>query len=376
MVISGIDVLNLIIEVTGVIMSIFALFILLMTPGRDKATFRYLLAGFVSLLIYNLSMLSLELMDDYQKPGWLFGMQAAGFLSFLASIFTAYLISKYLLTFLGLEERTLRRLQITVDVIFIVQLVFLVYAQAAGKLSLTDGVSHYVDGPLSISRYIMAVFYMALDLLILMTWGRSLSDKQKHAFTCYLGLPFLTLFLRYWTPGLNLVELSITCALAVMLVLIMFEQAENYVAMEKKSDQMKTDLMLSQIQPHFLFNSLYVIQEICHTDPEIAASAIGEFSRYLRHNMDSLLINRPIPFAEELEHAKHYVWLQQLRFGDTLKVCYELSCVDFSLPTLTLQPLVENAIRYGVRQNEEGEGTVNIRSAEYDDHYEVSVRTV
>jgi LytS/YehU family sensor histidine kinase len=67
--------------------------------------------------------------------------------------------------------------------------------------------------------------------------------------------------------------------------------------------------------------------------------------------------NRPIPFKEELEHVRHYVSLQQLRFGDALDVRYELRCTEFELPTLTLQPLVENAIRYGVRKSADGKGT-------------------
>lgn len=373
MVISGTDIFNLIVETTGIMMSVFALLSIIYAPGRNKETFRYLFVGFISLLAFNLSLLLLDLMDAYQNPGWLISMQAAGFLSYLTSVFTAFLISEYLLIFLGLGERMLRRLQISLTVVFIAQTLFLVYAQASGKLALTDGVSHYKEGSLVISVYIMVVLYMVLDLVLLVTRREYVSVKQKQAFIFFLGLPSIAIFLRHWTPELYLVELATNCALAIMLVFIITEQVENYNAQEKKSEQIKADLMLSQIQPHFLFNALYVIQEICHTDPEVAASAIGEFSRYLRHNMDSFLINRPIPFAEELEHAKHYVWLQQLRFGDTLKVCYELPCVDFSLPTLTLQPLVENAIRYGVRQNEEGEGTVCIRTAEYSDRYEVSV---
>jgi sensor histidine kinase YesM len=116
-----------------------------------------------------------------------------------------------------------------------------------------------------------------------------------------------------------------------------------------------------------------VIQEICHIDPEKAAYAISEFSKYLRHNMDSLSINSPIPFADELEHTMHYVSLQQLRFGEALVVEYDLACTEFYMPTLTLQPIVENAVRYGVRKTSTGEGTVIVRTREHPDHYEVKV---
>ena len=158
-----------------------------------------------------------------------------------------------------------------------------------------------------------------------------------------------------------------------MLVVVADEQSKSLRKQERDNEQLKVDLMLSQIQPHFLFNVLYVIQEICLIDAEVASKAISDFSRYLRHNMDSLTINRPIPFSEELEHVRHYVSLQQLRFGDALDVRYELNCTDFELPTLTLQPLVENAIRYGVRKSKDGEGTVTIRTQEFPDRYEVHV---
>lgn len=157
------------------------------------------------------------------------------------------------------------------------------------------------------------------------------------------------------------------------MIFSMLEQAEEYRQQELKNEQLKTDILLGQIQPHFLFNVLYVIQEICHVDPEKAADAINEFSKYLRHNMDSLSINSPIHFTDELEHTRHYVSLQQLRFGGALVVEYDLGCTDFYMPTLTLQPIVENAVRYGVRKTSTGEGTVIIQTRAYPSHYEVKV---
>ena len=89
--------------------------------------------------------------------------------------------------------------------------------------------------------------------------------------------------------------------------------------------------------------------------------------------MNSISIRTPIPFTEELEHVRHYVSLQQLRFGDALDVQYELECTDFKLPTLTLQPIVENAVRYGVRMAPKGRGKVLVRTSEHPDFYEIDV---
>lgn len=138
--------------------------------------------------------------------------------------------------------------------------------------------------------------------------------------------------------------------------------------------QQRIRILLGQIQPHFLYNTLGAIKYTYYDDPAHAREAIDQFSSFLRHNMDSLTDDRPIPFINELEHVKCYLNLLQLRFGDTLTVEYDLKCTDFQIPALTLQPIVENAVIYGVRKNVEGKGAVLIRSLEYQDHYEVHVK--
>ena len=136
----------------------------------------------------------------------------------------------------------------------------------------------------------------------------------------------------------------------------------------------RIQLTLSQIRPHFLFNSLGAIEELCDSDPAMAKTATAMFSQYLRGNMDSLTQEEGIPFAQELEHTRLYLKLEQLRFEDSLQVSYDIACTDFTIPPLTLEPLAENAVRHGVRGNEDGRGTVTIASRAYPDRYEVSVR--
>ena len=131
--------------------------------------------------------------------------------------------------------------------------------------------------------------------------------------------------------------------------------------------------MLSQIQPHFLYNSLTVIKHFCRRDPELAEKAVVDFSTYLRGNMDSLNIDVPIMFETELKHTNAYLSLEKLRFEDNLQIKYDIECTDFSLPPLTLQPIVENAVRHGVRETDDGKGTVTIATRELDDRYEITV---
>ncbi len=120
-------------------------------------------------------------------------------------------------------------------------------------------------------------------------------------------------------------------------------------------------IILSQIQPHFLFNALGTIGQLCRKDSEQAAIAIDTFARYLRTNLESMENVRMVPFTQELQHIKTYLWLEKMRFGKDLKVVYDMACENFYVPPLTVQPIVENAVKHGLGQKEEG-GTVIIRS--------------
>ena len=131
--------------------------------------------------------------------------------------------------------------------------------------------------------------------------------------------------------------------------------------------------MLSQIKPHFLHNALTLIIDLCDTAPQKAKAATVEFSRYLRGNMESIDRTGPISFEKELEHTKLYLDIEQMRFGDDLQVRYDIACTGFSLPTLTVEPLVENAVRHGVREKPDGRGTVIVATRETPDGYEITV---
>ena len=373
MAISGGSVVNLMIEMIGIMVSLFSILLLGFGFSHDRTTVRYFFVCFSSLLLYNLSILLLELMNGYQGSEWRIGMMIAGFLSFSISVLTVYIVSNYLLTLLRLPAKFDRRIRLFMTVGLVLAMIVLLYGQYAGKIALVDENCRYYEGEWKDLGFIIVAFYMFLDFLLLVRYRDQTTKGQRVAFGTYLGLPLLTILLRPMLPGVYLVAFSSSCSMLIMLIMILMEQAREYRIQEQKNEQMKVDLMLSQIQPHFLFNALYVIQEICRIDPETAYLAVGEFSQYLRHNMDSININVPIPFSEELEHTKHYVRLQQLRFGSALDVRYELTCTQFRLPTLTLQPIVENAIRYGIRQKKNGRGTVIVSTAEKSNAYEICV---
>lgn len=142
--------------------------------------------------------------------------------------------------------------------------------------------------------------------------------------------------------------------------------------LDKELVTANTAIMISQIQPHFLYNALNTIKYLIKRDPKTAEKAVISFSKYLRGNMESITQKAPIPFTEELEHIKNYCDIELLRFGEKLEIVYNTDFVDFNVPSLTIQPLVENAIKHGVTKRPEG-GTVTITTEETDNFYTIVI---
>jgi len=128
---------------------------------------------------------------------------------------------------------------------------------------------------------------------------------------------------------------------------------------EALRSEQRIQIMMTQIQPHFLFNTLSTIRALCAKDPPTAIHIIERFSVYLRQNLETLDQVELIPLSKELEHTRIYLEIEALRFPN-IRVNYDIRDEDCRVPALTIQPLVENAIRHGVRIRDEG--VVNVRT--------------
>ena len=142
--------------------------------------------------------------------------------------------------------------------------------------------------------------------------------------------------------------------------------------MESKLAESKISIMLSQIQPHFLYNALTAIAQLCDENPAKAKKATLDFSMYLRSNMVSLTVKGLISVEKELQHVESYLNLEKAIYGSTLNVIFRIEAGGFLVPPLTIQPIVENAIKHGIGQKEGG-GTVTISVRETNMEYIITV---
>ncbi len=142
--------------------------------------------------------------------------------------------------------------------------------------------------------------------------------------------------------------------------------------LEQEKIQSKMDVLTTQMQPHFIFNSLNSIGELCVLDPQKAEEAVIHFSKYLRANISFLNGTQVVRFTEEMENVRHYFSLERIRFGGDIRLVEELEVEAFFVPLLSVEPLVENAFKHGLREKDGG-GTVTVKSYEDKNQYIVEV---
>ena len=151
----------------------------------------------------------------------------------------------------------------------------------------------------------------------------------------------------------------ISCVAYTIWLFLQFAREHEQALMAEQRIQ----IMMTQIQPHFLYNTIATIRALCRRDADKAGEVTEKFGEYLRRNMASLDIVGLIPFRKELEHTRLYAEIEMVRF-ENIRVEYDIQDESFDLPPLTVQPLVENAIRHGVRIREEGLVRVSSRRGE------------
>jgi hypothetical protein len=171
-------------------------------------------------------------------------------------------------------------------------------------------------------------------------------------------------------------------AVAMIMVLKLIPQSINAATKARELELEKITLnaqlaesristMMSQIRPHFIYNTLGSIEQLCKMDPPKAGDLVHNFAKYLRGNFGELDNPKPILMSQEMEHVHHYISIENVRFPD-MTFTFEMNSEDFCIPALTVQPIVENAIKHGLMKLPQG-GTIRVVSYESNTDYCVSV---
>ena len=176
---------------------------------------------------------------------------------------------------------------------------------------------------------------------------------------------FLVLFAVSMVMVLKLIPHSINAATKAK------ELEMEKIVLNAELAESRISTMMSQIRPHFIYNTLGSIEQLCKLDPPKAGDLVHNFAKYLRGNFGELDNPKPILMSQEMEHVHHYISIENVRFPD-MTFTFEMNCEDFHIPALTVQPIVENAIKHGLMKLPRG-GTIRVVSYETDTDYCISV---
>jgi two-component system sensor histidine kinase ChiS len=137
--------------------------------------------------------------------------------------------------------------------------------------------------------------------------------------------------------------------------------------------RMEAAWLQAQIEPHFLFNTLNAILTLSELDSDRTSKLVEALSDFLRESYNFQNVEALVPLENELRLIQAYLYIQQERFGERIQVVWELEAeTDVLIPSLTIQPLIENALKHGILKRAEG-GTIHIRMIDYTTHLEITV---
>lgn len=332
---------------------------------RSKTMLAMLAVNFL-VLVFDAVTSHLSGMEQYTTILYIcnFFVYALGYL--LTALFTVYLIG-----YISERDKISPLIPKVISLLCAVAIVLVaVFLHNRMYFSFVDG--YYQRGSLYWISQVYPICILVVDMIIIVRHSKALGRRDTASLLSYGIIPIISMVIQIMVYGITLLYIATTLSLLLVYINVHVEQSRRLQQREKELSDARISVMLSQIRPHFLYNSLTAIKTLCVENPQEAEKAIDKFAKYLRANMDSLAQKDCVPFSKELDHVQNYLSLEKMRFGANLNVVYNIRATNFCLPVLSLQPLVENAVKYGLGGRENG-GTITISTYENDTCFFVAV---
>lgn len=358
------------------IYSIIICFILIISiylngKWKERRNFIFVLMCLVNILML-LGDMTNWVCEGYSYSWNPFLLRIGTLLFYISSILLLLLFTKYVI--LNLPENfpflvLLWRITIVFTSIFLLCSVLSLWN---GMFFLINEHNQYQRGSCFIISQVIPFLIYMVNGIIIFIHSKQFERRDIIFLESYIVFPLAAELLQILNYGIALLGMAITISLLLIYINIQLKSELRTKEQEAKLAESNISLLLRQIQPHFLYNTLSTIRQLCETNPFMAREAITDFSKFLRIHMVSLVNKEPIPFEQELEYLKSYVSLELKRFQDRLHIDYKILVTQFVIPPLTLQPIVENAIRHGIMLRDTG-GTIVISSEETSNGYVITV---
>ena len=325
-------------------LALLGIFVTIVMPGIDDRT-RHFFTPFFSILLLYVILCIADLLTYYDPDM----AQAQRIISYFESLLYSLimpLLTIYLLRNCGekLRESKLFRF---VFVLWIMSFTML-------QTTLFTNLFYYITDDNKFVRGDLYTLMCAPSVLTIVVTLRGLilrrnKFNRRHFFSflaCLLPLTIVSV-LHIYISVFPLLGVCLTLTILLMFMINLLDLIEYYMRQQAEISRQRANIAILQMRPHFIYNTMTSIYYLCDQDPEKAKQVTLDFTTYLRKNFTAIASEDTIPFSEELEHTRAYLAVEMAQFEDILSVDYDTPHTHFRLPSLTLQQIVENAVKYG-----------------------------
>ncbi len=355
------------------LMIIVFLFILSVFSGNLKKRLHfYFFLMVMSNLVGITSEGIVELMTGHTGNSVNIIIRVADFISYGSGGVQCIAFGLYLYEYLGTKVSLSKKIFKYITLLGIASICLSVIASITHLYVYFDEYNNYIQQRTYWISNIIPSIILLICMSIALYYKKVLKKREWISLLLYTVIPIFCYVIELFLEDIYMGAVGGAFTTFLIYVNIQVELRKQLEIQESELTEKRISIMLSQIQPHFLYNVLGTIDNLIYVDPDLAHQAVLDFSNYLRSNMDALSQRELIPFFKEMEHTRQYLRLEQLRFRDRLEIEYDIHTENFMLPVLTIQPIVENAVRYGATKRRNG-GKVIIQTREMADCYCIKI---
>ena len=351
------------------LVSVIGLWFTAIMPGIDSWSKRFFRSLFTLFILLNIIGFLDTIIYIYPVPMWI--MYLMIILESVLLSLSLLMMTAYLLHCCGENVRSNRLFHAVLGLwgVFVVMLTIPLFTEVFYYFT-PDG--RYWRGAWYPVLLLPMIIAMLLTIAGMIRWRERLSRKAFLSFLITLLPITCVLVMDMFIELYPLIDISIVISALSMYSLILSDQIEQDLQRQREIANQRASIMVLQMRPHFIYNTMTSIYCLCKQDPQLAQQVIMDFTTYLRKNFSAISSATPITFSSELEHTRAYLAVEQAQYEDSLFVDYDIQHKYFRVPPLTLQPIVENAIKHG-RDPYAGPFRISIRTRKTDSGSEIVV---
>lgn len=339
-------------------------------PNSDRWSKRFFITFFSILVLYS-TISIVDMILTLSSSDMILPLKIIYYFETLLALILYPMLTAYLLHCCG-ESLIHSRLFRAAVILSVICFILMSFSPFTTWFYYFTPINQFHRGPLYITVIILMDSIMVLNLAGVIQRREKLSKKYFYAYLIGIIPLTIALFIHLFVSVFMFLGFGFAICAFSMFVIIQSDQMDQNLLQQREIAKQRASIMVLQMRPHFIHNTMTSIYYLCGQDPKKAQQVTLDFNTYLRKNFTAIASEDPVPFSEELEHTRAYLAVEQAQFEDQLFVDFDTPHITFRVPPLTLQPIVENAVKHGMDPDAEALH-ISIRTRKTDSGSEIIV---